>query len=106
MDGILNSDELAEVSAAAGGSKPVPQSQINNVQLYYFEGRNTAVVATSIRRARVAMKRGGSKLVSTRKPTDSEKKQLLKGVWLRNRKDGKTPEKSAHGKGRGFGPPR
>ena len=75
-------------------------------KLYYFEGRNTPVVATSAAEARSKKKRGGSKLVKVRTPTDSEKKTISSGNWVRTRKDGKSPAKSAYGKGRGQGPKR
>jgi hypothetical protein len=44
--------------------------------------------------------------VAVKSPSASDKKTMARGDWVRTRKDGKTPEKSAHGKGRGFGPPR
>ena len=68
--------------------------------LYFFEGRNTGVHASSAAEARKKKKRGGDKIV---KVLNKEPKP---GVWDRTRKDGKSPEKSAYGKGRGFGPPR
>jgi hypothetical protein len=75
-------------------------------KLYFFEGRNTAVVASSAAAAKAAKKRGGDKIVAVKSPSASDKKTMARGDWVRTRKDGKTPEKSAHGKGRGFGPPR
>lgn len=75
-------------------------------KLYYFEGRNTPIVASSVADARKKKKRGGDKLVKVRIPTAAEKKKMANGEWVRTRKDGKSPEKSKHGKGRGQGPPR
>jgi hypothetical protein len=75
-------------------------------KLYYFEGRNTGIAARSASEAKEKKKRGGDKIVGVRTPNDSEKKQMEKGVWVRTRVDGKSPEKSQHGKGRGYGPPR
>lgn len=75
-------------------------------KLYYFEGRNTPIAANSAAEARKKKKRGGDKLVKVREPNATEKKQMSKGTWVRTRKDGKSPEKSKHGKGRGYGPPR
>ena len=75
-------------------------------KLYYFEGRNTAVAANSVAEARKKKKRGGDKLVKVRTPTESERKKMNRGEWVRTRKDGKSPEKSKYGKGRGKGPPR
>lgn len=78
----------------------------NEKKLYFFEGRNTAVVAGSAAEARRKKKRGGDKIVSVRKPNDSDKKAIAKGRWTRTRKDGKSPDKSKYGKGRGYGPAR
>ena len=75
-------------------------------KMYFFEGRNTAILATSAAEARKKKKRGGDKIVSVRKMSASDKKTAAKGRWVRTRKDGKSPAKSAHGKGRGYGPPR
>ena len=75
-------------------------------KLYYFEGRNTPVVARSVAEARKNMKRGGKKLVKVRKPTESEMKQIRNDKWITTRVDGKSKRKSSFGKGRGFGPPR
>ena len=75
-------------------------------KLYYFEGRNTPIAATSVTDARKKKKRGGDKLVKVRTPTAAEKKKMGNGEWVRTRKDGKSPAKSKHGKGRGYGPPR
>lgn len=68
--------------------------------LYFFEGRNTGVYASSAKEARAKKKRGGDKLVSVLNKEPSGKS------WDRTRRDGKSPEKSAYGKGRGYGPPR
>jgi hypothetical protein len=75
-------------------------------KLYFFKGRNTGIVATSAAEARSKKKRGGDEIVAVRPLSDSDKKAVAAGRWVRTRKDGKTPAKSAHGKGRGFGPPR
>ena len=77
-----------------------------DIKLYYFEGRNTGIAATSLKEARKKKKRGGDKLVKVRTPTAAEKKKMRNGEWVRTRKDGKSPEKSKYGKGRGKGPPR
>ena len=76
------------------------------MKLYFFEGRNTAIVATSAKAARAKKKRGGDKIVKVRSPSASDKKSMAKGRWVRTRKDGKSPAKSKYGKGRGYGPPR
>ena len=75
-------------------------------KLYYFEGRNTAIVASSAAEARKKKKRGGDKIVAVKAPSASDKKTIASGRWVRTRKDGKSPEKSKYGKGRGYGPPR
>ena len=75
-------------------------------KLYYFEGRNTAVVADNASEARRKKKRGGDKIVAVRTPNESERAQIAAGRWVRTRKDGKSPNKSRYGKGRGKGPPR
>jgi len=69
--------------------------------LYFFEGRNTGIYAESAAAARAKKKRGGDKVVKVLKKAPPKS-----GQWDRTRKDGKSPEKSAHGKGRGYGPPR
>lgn len=74
--------------------------------LYYFKGRNTPVVAKSAKEAREKKKRGGDKIVATKKPSEKDKKDMKAGRWVRTRKDGKSPEKSKYGKGRGQGPKR
>lgn len=75
-------------------------------KLYFFEGRNTAIVASSAKEARAKKKRGGDKIVAVRKPSASDKKAIANDRWVRTRKDGKSPAKSKYGKGRGYGPPR
>lgn len=75
-------------------------------KLYFFKGRNTAVVASSAKEARTKKKRGGSEIVAVRTPSSSDKKTIAAGRWVRTRKDGKSPAKSKYGKGRGYGPPR
>ena len=69
--------------------------------LYFFEGRNTGIYAESAAAARKKKKRGGDKIVKT-----LNKAPPKNGAWDRTRKDGKSPARSAHGKGRGMGPPR
>ena len=75
-------------------------------KLYYFQGRNTGIAARSVEEARQKKKRGGDKLMGVRTPTPSENRQMEKDIWVRTRLDGKSPEKSSMGHGRGFGPPR
>jgi hypothetical protein len=75
-------------------------------KLYFFEGRNTGIVASSAAEARKKKKRGGDKIVATRSLSASDKKAVSKGRWVRTRKDGKSPAKSKYGKGRGYGPKR
>lgn len=75
-------------------------------KLYYFKGRNTAIVASSAAQAKAKKKRGGDEIVAVRSPSASDKKAIARGDWVRTRKDGKSPEKSKYGKGRGYGPPR
>lgn len=75
-------------------------------KLYYFQGRNTPVVASSAAAARKKKKRGGNEIVKVRTPNASEKKAMANGRWVRTRKDGKSPNKSQYGKGRGKGPKR
>jgi hypothetical protein len=75
----------------------------STTKAYYFKGRNTAVMATSAKQAREKKKRGGDEIVTVRKLKPGEAKG---GKWSRLRRDGKPPEKSAYGKGRGYGPPR
>jgi len=69
---------------------------------YFFEGRNTGIIANSASEARAKKKRGGDKIVATHRNITPPKN----GAWDRTRKDGKSPAKSKHGKGRGYGPPR
>lgn len=75
-------------------------------KLYFFEGRNTGIVANSASEARKKKKRGGDKLVATKEMSASEKKAAAAGRWVRTRRDGKSPAKSKYGKGRGYGPKR
>ncbi len=75
-------------------------------KLYFFEGRNTGVVARTAKEARARKKRGGQKIVAVREMTDDERERGLRGEWIRTRRDGKSPEQSRYGKGRGQGPPR
>jgi hypothetical protein len=73
-------------------------------KLYYFEGRNTGIAARSEEEARAKKKRGGDKLVAVRTPSDSEKRLMESGKWVRTRYDGKPPGKSEV-EGPGMGPP-
>ena len=70
-------------------------------KLFFFEGRNTGIYAESAAAARAKCKRGCGKLVKT-----LNKNPPKGGAWDHTRKDGKSPTKSKHGKGRGFGPKR
>lgn len=69
--------------------------------LFFFSGRNTGIYAETAAAARAKKKRGGDKIVKV-----LNKAPPKGGGWDRTRKDGKSPAKSAHGKGRGMGPPR
>lgn len=69
---------------------------------YFFQGRNTAIIANSAAEARKKKKRGGDKIVKVHRNITPPKN----GAWDRTRKDGKSPAKSSYGKGRGYGPPR
>jgi hypothetical protein len=75
-------------------------------RLYFFEGRNTGIVATSAKNARAKKKRGGDKIVAVRSLSAADRKADRAGRWIRTRRDGKSPAKSKYGRGRGFGPPR
>ena len=89
------------VKGHRGGMK-----HFDDYRLYYFKGRNTGIAAKSVEEARSKKKRGGDELVAVRTPSDSEKSQMARGVWVRTRRDGKSPQKSRYGKGRGQGPAR
>ena len=69
---------------------------------YFFEGRNTGIMANSAAEARKKKKRGGDKIVATHRNITPPKN----GAWDRTRSDGKSPAKSSVGKGRGCGPAR
>jgi LysM repeat protein len=75
-------------------------------RLYFFEGRNTGIVAESEAQARAKKKRGGDNLVKVRDLSESDKKDVEAGRWVRTRQDGKSPQKSEYGKGQGYGPAR
>lgn len=75
-------------------------------KLYFFEGRNTAVVARSAEEARSKKKRGGDKIVSVRTPSESDMRAIRAGRWVTTRRDGKPKGSSRYGTGRGQGPPR
>ena len=72
-------------------------------KMYYFEGRNTPVIAESAAAARAKCKRGCGKLVKTLTPSASDKKKMAKGSWVTTRSDGKSKAKSSTGHGRGKG---
>jgi len=78
----------------------------DDYRLYYFKGRNTGIAAKSVEEARSKKKRGGDELVAVRTPNATEKSQMARGVWVRTRRDGKSPDQSRYGKGRGQGPAR
>jgi len=78
----------------------------DDYRLYYFKGRNTGIAARSAEEARSKKKRGGDELVAVRTPNATEKSQMARGVWVRTRRDGKSPGQSRYGKGRGQGPAR
>lgn len=79
---------------------------VKGKKLYYFEGRNTPVVASSIEEARKRCRRGCGKLVRTRTPNATERRQIAAGRWVTTRRDGKPRGSSSVGHGRGYGPPR
>lgn len=82
----------------------LPEKVASGEKMYFFEGRNTAVVAKSEEEARSKKKRGGDKLVVVRDPDEREQKKIDKGEWVRTRADGKPPGKSDM-EGPGYGPP-
>jgi hypothetical protein len=75
-------------------------------KLYFFDGRNTSIVARNEEDARKKKKRGGDKIVAVLEPSDSDKKKIDNDEWVRTRRDGKSPKQSDYGHGRGYGPPR
>ncbi|MEM8495517.1 MAG: hypothetical protein AAF663_09050 [Planctomycetota bacterium] len=75
-------------------------------RLYFFQGRNTGIVASSASEARAKKKRGGDKIVATRTLSEADQKKAARGEWIRTRRDGKSPDQSKYGKGRGKGPKR
>jgi hypothetical protein len=75
-------------------------------KLWFFKGCNTGIAARSEAEARAKKKRGGDELVAVREPSESDRKAMAAGRWVRTRRDGKSPEQSKYGKGRGYGPPR
>jgi hypothetical protein len=78
-------------------------------KLFFFKDkvtgkvRNTGVDAESASAAKAKLKRPPKERAVVAKVLTKSK--VSKG-WDRTRMDGKSPAKSAHGKGRGFGPPR
>jgi len=93
--------ESTDLAARLRGVK-----NFDDYRLYYFKGRNTGIAARSAEEARKKKKRGGDELVAVRTPSDSERGQMARGVWVRTRRDGKSPGQSRYGKGRGQGPAR
>jgi len=75
-------------------------------KMYYFQGRNTPVIASSAAAARASKKRGGDKIVKVKSMSAADKSKASRGEWVRTRQDGKQPGKSSYGKGRGKGPKR
>lgn len=75
-------------------------------KLYFFSGRNTAVVAPNAKEARKRKRRGGNKIVAVRKPNARDRRAFRKGRWTDTRRDGKSKAKSRYGRGRGQGPKR
>ena len=69
---------------------------------YFFESRNTGIIANSAAEARKKKKRGGDKIVKVHRNVTPPKN----GAWDRTRSDGKSPAKSTEGHGRGQGPAR
>lgn len=69
---------------------------------YFFESRNTGIIANSASEARKKKKRGGDKIVAVHRNITPPKN----GAWDTTRRDGKSKAKSAYGKGRGQGPAR
>ncbi|NDG71154.1 MAG: hypothetical protein EBY32_07585 [Proteobacteria bacterium] len=97
----LREAAMQNLSARLRGVK-----NFDDYRLYYFKGRNTGIAARSAEEARKKKKRGGDELVAVRTPSDSERSQMARGVWVRTRRDGKSPGQSRYGKGRGQGPAR
>ena len=76
-------------------------------KLYYFQGRNTPVVAASEAAARAKCRRGCGKLVKVRSPSESEQKTISRGDWVRTRPSGKNPPSKGvvkSGGSTGYGP--
>ena len=97
----LREAAMQNLSARLRGVK-----NFDDYRLYYFKGRNTGIAAKSVEEARSKKKRGGDELVAVRTPNATEKSQMARGVWVRTRRDGKSPDQSRYGKGRGQGPAR
>lgn len=77
------------------------------MKAYYFEGRNTPVLADSASAARAKCKRGCGKLVKSRALSSKEQKQASKGEWVTTRANGKPrPSKGVvkSGASTGYGP--
>jgi hypothetical protein len=82
------------------------------IKAYYFEDkvsgkrRNTAVFARSAEEAKKNITRPPADRARVYAVRDKKPDEDSGGRWSRIRADGKGPEESRHGKGRGFGPPR
>lgn len=71
-------------------------------RLYWFEGRNTPVVAKTSSEAKSKLKRAKSdKIVKSRNPTESEAKTIASGRWVTTRPDDK-PRGSSKIAGKGM----
>ena len=99
--GYLATRKESNLAAKLRGLK-----EFDDYRLYYFKGRNTGIAARSAEEARKKKKRGGDELVAVRTPSATEKSQMSRGIWVRTRRDGKSPGQSRYGKGRGQGPAR
>jgi hypothetical protein len=102
--GYLASRRIRGLAAKLRGVKGL--KEFDAYKLYYFRGRNTGIAARSAKEAREKKRRGGDEIVAVRTPNATEKSQMSRGIWVRTRRDGNTPEKSRYGKGRGQGPAR
>jgi hypothetical protein len=99
--GYLATRKESNLAAKLRGLK-----EFEDYKLYYFKGRNTGIAARSADEARKKKKRGGDELVAVRTPNKTERSQMARGIWVRTRRDGKSPGQSRYGKGRGQGPAR
>ena len=82
------------------------------IKAYYFEDkvsgkrRNTAVFARSAEAAKEKLVRPPADRAKVYAVRDVKPGEGAGGRWSRIRADGKGPDASTHGKGRGYGPPR